>query len=181
MTLEEVLIQKPSERAQCTGKALEEVLASARANDSLTIGVYESAKVMNVWVCCPLFVFFMHILIKLFDWFNSATCAYNWLFLQFQWPRQRVFLRPGDGWGVWVRHRSANSLHSHPSVLFWQRHQHRSCERHATSLWDCWWQSRTFWRCPLRAYHGMYAEKNIVPTFEQKQKLYAFATFGAPC
>ncbi|XP_043077649.1 growth arrest and DNA damage-inducible protein GADD45 gamma-like [Puntigrus tetrazona] len=48
MTLEEVLVQKPSERAQSTGKALEEVLVSAKANDSLTIGVYESAKVMNV-------------------------------------------------------------------------------------------------------------------------------------
>lgn len=48
MTLEEVAIQKPSERAQCTGKALEEVLVSAKANEYLTIGVYESAKVMNV-------------------------------------------------------------------------------------------------------------------------------------
>ncbi|XP_016361566.1 growth arrest and DNA damage-inducible protein GADD45 gamma-like [Sinocyclocheilus anshuiensis] len=48
MTLEEVVIQKPSERVQCTGKALEEVLFSAKANDCLTIGVYESAKVMNV-------------------------------------------------------------------------------------------------------------------------------------
>ncbi|XP_023281362.1 growth arrest and DNA damage-inducible protein GADD45 gamma-like [Seriola lalandi dorsalis] len=48
MTLEEVLIQKPTERAQCTGKALEEVLVSAKDNDSLTVGVYESAKVMNV-------------------------------------------------------------------------------------------------------------------------------------
>uniref|UniRef100_A0A8C2HIY7 Growth arrest and DNA-damage-inducible, gamma b, tandem duplicate 1 n=1 Tax=Cyprinus carpio TaxID=7962 RepID=A0A8C2HIY7_CYPCA len=48
MTLEEVVNQKPSERAQCTGKALEEVLVSSKANDCLTIGVYESAKVMNV-------------------------------------------------------------------------------------------------------------------------------------
>lgn len=48
MTLEEVIVQKPTERAQCTGKALEEVLETAKANDSLTIGVYESAKVMNV-------------------------------------------------------------------------------------------------------------------------------------
>ncbi|XP_051533299.1 growth arrest and DNA damage-inducible protein GADD45 gamma-like [Myxocyprinus asiaticus] len=48
MTLEEVLIQKPSERAQCTGKALEDILVSAKANECLTIGVYESAKVMNV-------------------------------------------------------------------------------------------------------------------------------------
>ncbi|XP_051536368.1 growth arrest and DNA damage-inducible protein GADD45 gamma-like [Myxocyprinus asiaticus] len=48
MTLEEVLIQKPSERAQCTGKALEEVLVSAKATECLTTGVYESAKVMNV-------------------------------------------------------------------------------------------------------------------------------------
>ncbi|XP_051960524.1 growth arrest and DNA-damage-inducible, gamma b, tandem duplicate 1 [Xyrauchen texanus] len=48
MTLEEVLIQKLSERAQCTGKALEDVLVSAKANECLTIGVYESAKVMNV-------------------------------------------------------------------------------------------------------------------------------------
>ncbi|KAK7131227.1 hypothetical protein R3I94_016379 [Phoxinus phoxinus] len=48
MTFEEVLIQKASERAQCTGQALEEVLLSAKANDYLTIGVYESAKIMNV-------------------------------------------------------------------------------------------------------------------------------------
>eukprot|EP00064_Thunnus_orientalis_P025251 superscaffoldBa00012284_g25597 len=44
MTLEEVLIQKPTERAQCTGKALEEVLETAKDNDSLTVGVYECAK-----------------------------------------------------------------------------------------------------------------------------------------
>lgn len=49
MTLEEVLIQNPStERAHCTGKALEEVLVSAKDNDSLTVGVYECAKVMNL-------------------------------------------------------------------------------------------------------------------------------------
>ena len=48
MTLEEVLIQTPTERAQSTGKALEEVLVSARDNDSITIGVYECAKVMNL-------------------------------------------------------------------------------------------------------------------------------------
>lgn len=48
MTLEEVLIQKPTERAQCTGKALEEVLVSAKDNDSITVGVYECAKVMNL-------------------------------------------------------------------------------------------------------------------------------------
>ncbi|XP_059214145.1 growth arrest and DNA-damage-inducible, gamma b, tandem duplicate 1 [Centropristis striata] len=48
MTLEEVLIQKPTERAQCTGSALEEVLVSAKDNDSLTVGVYECAKVMNL-------------------------------------------------------------------------------------------------------------------------------------
>lgn len=48
MTFEEVAIQKPSERAQGTGKALEELLVSAKSNECLTIGVYESAKVMNV-------------------------------------------------------------------------------------------------------------------------------------
>ncbi|CAN9504781.1 unnamed protein product [Ophioblennius macclurei] len=48
MTLEEVLIQKPSERAQCAGQALEEVVAAAKDNDSLTVGVYECAKVMNL-------------------------------------------------------------------------------------------------------------------------------------
>nr|XP_020479062.1 growth arrest and DNA damage-inducible protein GADD45 gamma-like [Monopterus albus] len=48
MTLEEVLIQKPIERTQCTGNALEEVLVSAKDNDSLTVGVYECAKVMNL-------------------------------------------------------------------------------------------------------------------------------------
>ncbi|XP_074547024.1 growth arrest and DNA damage-inducible protein GADD45 gamma-like [Halichoeres trimaculatus] len=48
MTLEEVLIQKPTEAAQCTGQALEEVLVSAKDNDALTVGVYECAKVMNL-------------------------------------------------------------------------------------------------------------------------------------
>lgn len=50
MTLEEVLIQKTAERAhvQCTGTALEEVLVSAKESNNLTVGVYESAKVMNV-------------------------------------------------------------------------------------------------------------------------------------
>lgn len=53
MTFEEVAIQKPSEssesqRAQGTGTALEELLVSAKSNECLTIGVYESAKVMNV-------------------------------------------------------------------------------------------------------------------------------------
>ncbi|KAL4005046.1 growth arrest and DNA-damage-inducible, gamma b, tandem duplicate 1 [Oreochromis aureus] len=48
MTFEEVLIQKPAERAQCAGTALEEVLVTAKDNDSLTVGVYECAKVMNL-------------------------------------------------------------------------------------------------------------------------------------
>ncbi|XP_034402884.1 growth arrest and DNA-damage-inducible, gamma b, tandem duplicate 1 [Cyclopterus lumpus] len=48
MTFEEVLIQKPVERAQCTGKALEEVLVSAQDNGAITVGVYECAKVMNL-------------------------------------------------------------------------------------------------------------------------------------
>ncbi|XP_022058793.1 growth arrest and DNA-damage-inducible, gamma b, tandem duplicate 1 [Acanthochromis polyacanthus] len=49
MTLEEVLIQKTTtERAPCTGTALEEVLEAAKDNDSLTVGVYECAKVMNL-------------------------------------------------------------------------------------------------------------------------------------
>ncbi|XP_063066086.1 growth arrest and DNA-damage-inducible, gamma b, tandem duplicate 1 [Engraulis encrasicolus] len=49
MTLEEVTtVQKPVERAQCTGQALAEALETAKATDCLTIGVYESAKVMNV-------------------------------------------------------------------------------------------------------------------------------------
>ncbi|TNM92524.1 growth arrest and DNA-damage-inducible, gamma b, tandem duplicate 1 [Takifugu rubripes] len=48
MTFEEVLIQEAVERVQCTGKALEEVLVSAIENHSVTVGVYECAKVMNV-------------------------------------------------------------------------------------------------------------------------------------
>lgn len=48
MTFEEILIQKPTERAQCAGKALEDVLVSAKDNQSLTVGVYECAKVMNL-------------------------------------------------------------------------------------------------------------------------------------
>ncbi|XP_061657182.1 growth arrest and DNA-damage-inducible, gamma b, tandem duplicate 1 [Syngnathoides biaculeatus] len=48
MTLEEVLSQKSGERAECTSQALEEVLVAAMGNDSLTVGVYECAKVMNL-------------------------------------------------------------------------------------------------------------------------------------
>ncbi|XP_062867338.1 growth arrest and DNA damage-inducible protein GADD45 gamma-like [Trichomycterus rosablanca] len=48
MTFEEVAIQMPAERAPCAGSALEEVLVSAKENDCLTMGVYESAKVMNL-------------------------------------------------------------------------------------------------------------------------------------
>ncbi|XP_053736876.1 growth arrest and DNA-damage-inducible, gamma b, tandem duplicate 1 [Synchiropus splendidus] len=48
MTFEEVVSQKAADRAQSTGKALEEVLLSAKENRSLTVGVYESAKVMNI-------------------------------------------------------------------------------------------------------------------------------------
>ncbi|CAF90456.1 unnamed protein product, partial [Tetraodon nigroviridis] len=47
MTLEEGLIQE-AERAQRSGKALEEVLVSAKENRAITVGVYECAKVMNV-------------------------------------------------------------------------------------------------------------------------------------
>ncbi|XP_013881421.1 growth arrest and DNA-damage-inducible, gamma b, tandem duplicate 1 [Austrofundulus limnaeus] len=47
MTLEEVLTQKP-ERAQCAGEALQDVLVSAKDNQSLTVGVYECAKLMNL-------------------------------------------------------------------------------------------------------------------------------------
>lgn len=48
MTLEEVQIQKPQERDQCVGQALEDVLVSAKDNDALTVGVHECAKVMNL-------------------------------------------------------------------------------------------------------------------------------------
>ncbi|XP_008322575.1 growth arrest and DNA damage-inducible protein GADD45 gamma-like [Cynoglossus semilaevis] len=48
MTLEEVQIQKPQERDQCVGQALEDVLVSAKDNDAPTVGVHECAKVMNL-------------------------------------------------------------------------------------------------------------------------------------
>lgn len=48
MTLEQVLIQEAEERAQRSGKALEEALVSAKDNRAITVGVYECAKVMNV-------------------------------------------------------------------------------------------------------------------------------------
>ncbi|KAJ3605576.1 hypothetical protein NHX12_027621 [Muraenolepis orangiensis] len=46
----EVIIEQPSvERAaQCHGASLEEALLSAQDNDCLTVGVYESAKIMNL-------------------------------------------------------------------------------------------------------------------------------------
>ncbi|XP_039613999.1 growth arrest and DNA damage-inducible protein GADD45 gamma-like [Polypterus senegalus] len=37
-----------ADRMQCAGKALEEMLISAKHQECLTVGVYESAKVMNV-------------------------------------------------------------------------------------------------------------------------------------
>ncbi|KAJ8380815.1 hypothetical protein SKAU_G00015930 [Synaphobranchus kaupii] len=52
MTLEELRGQEStteaSDRMQCAGGALEELLVSAKKQDCLTVGVYESAKVMNV-------------------------------------------------------------------------------------------------------------------------------------
>lgn len=45
MTFEEVQIQPA---APCTGQALVDVLESAKDNDTLTVGVYECAKVMNL-------------------------------------------------------------------------------------------------------------------------------------
>ncbi|KAJ8285384.1 hypothetical protein GJAV_G00026190 [Gymnothorax javanicus] len=52
MTLEELCGQETSteasDRMQCAGIALEELLVSAKKQDCLTVGVYESAKVMNV-------------------------------------------------------------------------------------------------------------------------------------
>ncbi|MGH0117681.1 UNVERIFIED_CONTAM: hypothetical protein FKN15_041873 [Acipenser sinensis] len=58
MTLEESIAEKSIERMQCAGKALEELLVSAQSQECLIVGVYESAKVMNVDLnsvaCCVL-------------------------------------------------------------------------------------------------------------------------------
>ncbi|XP_061756236.1 growth arrest and DNA-damage-inducible, gamma a [Nerophis ophidion] len=52
MTLEEIRGQESTmehnERVQSAGTALEELLLAAKKQDYLTVGVYESAKVMNV-------------------------------------------------------------------------------------------------------------------------------------
>ncbi|MGH0176166.1 UNVERIFIED_CONTAM: hypothetical protein FKN15_072866 [Acipenser sinensis] len=40
---------------QCAGKALEELLVSAESQECLTVGVYESAKLMNVDPDCVAF------------------------------------------------------------------------------------------------------------------------------
>ncbi|XP_040272885.1 growth arrest and DNA damage-inducible protein GADD45 gamma [Bufo bufo] len=52
MTLEEVhgqeAVVESAERMQSAGKALHELLISAQRQECLTVGVYESAKVMNV-------------------------------------------------------------------------------------------------------------------------------------
>ncbi|XP_072309688.1 growth arrest and DNA damage-inducible protein GADD45 gamma-like [Eucyclogobius newberryi] len=45
MTLEEVQLQSAS---ACTSQALVDVLETAKDNDTLTVGVYECAKVMNL-------------------------------------------------------------------------------------------------------------------------------------
>lgn len=53
MTLEEMhgldnaIENTNSDRMQCAGKALEELLVSAQSQEYLTVGVYESAKLMN--------------------------------------------------------------------------------------------------------------------------------------
>ncbi|XP_048850908.1 growth arrest and DNA damage-inducible protein GADD45 gamma-like [Brienomyrus brachyistius] len=48
MTFEEVLVQNNAEAAQFVGETLEDALTVAKNNDCLTVGVYESAKVMNI-------------------------------------------------------------------------------------------------------------------------------------
>ncbi|XP_028853387.1 growth arrest and DNA-damage-inducible, gamma a [Denticeps clupeoides] len=51
MTFEEIRSQERAEsgdRMHAMGAALEELLVSAKKQDNLTVGVYESAKVMNV-------------------------------------------------------------------------------------------------------------------------------------
>ncbi|XP_053556564.1 growth arrest and DNA damage-inducible protein GADD45 gamma [Bombina bombina] len=52
MTLEEVhgqeTVVESTDRMHCAGKALHELLVSAQRQECLTVGVYESAKVMNV-------------------------------------------------------------------------------------------------------------------------------------
>uniref|UniRef100_A0A665TU74 Ribosomal protein eL8/eL30/eS12/Gadd45 domain-containing protein n=1 Tax=Echeneis naucrates TaxID=173247 RepID=A0A665TU74_ECHNA len=52
MTLEEICGQENTmentDRVQSAGSALEELLVAAKKQDYLTVGVYESAKVMNV-------------------------------------------------------------------------------------------------------------------------------------
>uniref|UniRef100_G3PK78 Growth arrest and DNA damage inducible beta n=1 Tax=Gasterosteus aculeatus TaxID=69293 RepID=G3PK78_GASAC len=48
MTLEEFIGSNSTEKRMETVTALEELLVAARKQDSLTVGVYESAKLMNV-------------------------------------------------------------------------------------------------------------------------------------
>ncbi|MGH0123893.1 UNVERIFIED_CONTAM: hypothetical protein FKN15_046746 [Acipenser sinensis] len=59
MTLEEVQGQEITteiiDRMQCAGISLEELLVSAQSQECLTVGVYESAKVMNVDPDCVAF------------------------------------------------------------------------------------------------------------------------------
>ncbi|KAI5624094.1 growth arrest and DNA damage-inducible protein GADD45 gamma [Silurus asotus] len=56
MTFEEICRQEndtetsDSVHMHSAGRVLEEVLVSSRQQDWLTVGVYESAKVMNTWV-----------------------------------------------------------------------------------------------------------------------------------
>ncbi|KAM9331201.1 growth arrest and DNA damage-inducible protein GADD45 gamma isoform 2-T2 [Gastrophryne carolinensis] len=59
MTLEEVhgqeTVVESAERMHSAGKALHELLVSAQRQECLTVGVYESAKVMNVDPDCVTF------------------------------------------------------------------------------------------------------------------------------
>ncbi|KAM9848732.1 growth arrest and DNA-damage-inducible, beta a [Aulostomus maculatus] len=48
MTLEEVVGSGSTDKMEPVGGALEELLVAARQQDALTVGVYESAKLLNV-------------------------------------------------------------------------------------------------------------------------------------
>lgn len=118
-------------RMQSVGLALEELLVTAQKQDCLTIGIYESAKLLNVWVGAIYFGVF-----SLFMTQQSLTCECEHLptthtILIFGFPpqgsRQCGLVCPGS-W-QWRRCSAADPLHPAAVVLLWQRHHHPA------SLW----------------------------------------------
>lgn len=119
------------------GLALEELLVTAQKQDCLTVGIYESAKLLNTWVNAA------HSDFR--DQARFAAFIKQWethpilLSPPPQRPRQCGAVRPGCGW---CRRRGpADPLHPAPVLLLRQRAHHpagvRSPAAAAAAAWGC--------------------------------------------